>query len=41
MLIGGQTLSLKLGFNGAVMMWLPNTVILGMGILFMGRNFFK
>lgn len=41
MLIGGQTLSLKLGFNGAVMMWLPNTVILAMGVMFMGRNFFK
>jgi len=38
MLIGGQTLSLRLGFDGTVMMWLPNTVILVLGLLFMGRK---
>jgi len=28
LLIGGQTLGLRLGYNGAVMMWIPNLVIL-------------
>lgn len=41
MLIGGQTLSLRLGFNGMFMMWLPNTVILIFGVMFLGKKFFK
>jgi lipopolysaccharide export system permease protein len=38
LLIGGQTLSLRLGFDGAFMMWLPDLAILGFGLLFMGRR---
>lgn len=38
MLIGGQTLSLRLGLNGTLMMWLPNMVIFGFGVLLMGRK---
>jgi len=41
MLIGGQTLSIRLGFNGTVMMWLPNMVVLSMGVFFLGRKFFS
>lgn len=41
MLIGGQTLSIRLGFNGTIMMWLPNAVVLILGILFLGRKFLK
>ena len=38
MLIGGQTLSIRLGFNGTIMMWLPNMVVLLFGLIFMGRK---
>ncbi len=40
LLIGGQTLSVRLGFNGSIMMWLPNTVILILGLLCTGRKIF-
>ena len=40
MLIGGQTLSVRLGFDGAFMMWLPDLSILGFGLIFMGRRLF-
>lgn len=40
LLIGGQTLSVRLGFNGSIMMWLPNTVILILGLFFTGRKIF-
>jgi lipopolysaccharide export system permease protein len=38
MLIGGQTLSTRLGLDGTLMMWLPNAVILLCGLVFMGRR---
>ena len=41
MLIGGQTLSVRLGFDGAVMMWIPDLTILGFGLLFLGRKLFN
>lgn len=41
MLIGGQTLSLRLGLDGKLMMWLPNYVIGFLGIAFMGRKIFQ
>ncbi len=41
MLIGGQTMSLRLGFDGTLMMWLPNASILSLGLLFMGRKLFQ
>ena len=41
MLIGGQTMSMRLGFNGAIMMWLPNFVVLAFGLIFMGRKLFR
>ncbi len=41
MLIGGQTLSLRLNFNGILMVWIPNTVNCCLGLLFLGRSFFK
>jgi len=40
MLIGGQTLSVRLGVDGAFMMWLPDLAIFGFGLLFMGRRLF-
>ena len=33
LLVGGQTLSLRLSFNGMVTMWLPNAVVLVAGII--------
>jgi len=41
MLIGGQTMSLRLGLDGTLMMWLPNAVILVLGLLLSGRKLFK
>ncbi len=41
MLIGGQTLSMRLGFNGVLMMWLPNIIISFLGLIFMGRKLFQ
>lgn len=41
MLIGGQTLSLRIGMNGALMMWFPNIVVSVFGILFLGSKLFK
>jgi lipopolysaccharide export system permease protein len=41
MLIGGQTMSMRLGFNGTIMMWLPNAVIFAFGLAFMGGKLFK
>ncbi len=38
MLIGGQTLSTRVGFDGALMMWLPNAVILFFGVAILGRR---
>jgi Predicted permeases len=38
MLIGGQTLSIRLGMDGRLMMWLPNVLVLAVGILFMGKR---
>jgi len=40
-LIGGQTLCMRIGLNGALMMWLPNMLIFGAGIGFLGRDLFK
>jgi len=40
LLIGGQTLSVRLGFDGAFMMWIPDLAIFGFGLLFMGRRLF-
>jgi lipopolysaccharide export system permease protein len=40
-LIGGQTLSLRLGLNGTFMMWLPNILVLVFGFVFMGRKIFQ
>ncbi|WP_255947567.1 LptF/LptG family permease [Brucepastera parasyntrophica] len=41
MLIGGQTLSVRLDFNGTLAMWLPNLVVLLVGLIALGRRFFK
>lgn len=41
MLIGGQTLSSRLGFNGTLAMWLPDIVIFAIGLAFMGRKLFQ
>lgn len=41
MLIGGQTLSFRLGFNGAIMMWVPNLTVLLAGLFLMGRKLFQ
>ena len=41
MLYGGQILSVRLGLNGPVMMWLPNAVILFCGIVFLGKDIFR
>jgi lipopolysaccharide export system permease protein len=41
MLIGGQTLSLRLGMSGSLMMWLPNIVTLGFGLIFLGGKLFQ
>ncbi len=38
MLIGGQTLSMRVGFDGAFMMWLPNAIILAFALVFLGRR---
>lgn len=40
-LIGGQTLALRIGFNGALMMWLPNALVLGFGVLLVGKELFR
>jgi lipopolysaccharide export system permease protein len=39
-LFGGQTLSSRLGFNGALMMWIPDTVLFILGVSFLGRRLF-
>jgi lipopolysaccharide export system permease protein len=39
--IAGQTLSQRLGFNGALMMWIPNGVVFVTGLAFLGRKFFQ
>ncbi len=41
LLIGGQTLSVRLGFNGSIMMWIPNMVILLLALFFTGRKLFS
>lgn len=38
MLFGGQTLSSRLGLNGAVMMWIPDATLFVLGIVFLGRR---
>ena len=40
-LIGGQTLSMRIGLNGAIMMWLPNFLIFAFGITFLGKELLK
>jgi lipopolysaccharide export system permease protein len=40
-LIGGQTLSMKIGLNGAIMMWLPNAIVLGIGLILLGKELFR
>ncbi len=35
LLIGGQTLSMRLGLNGALMMWIPDVAICGFGAAFL------
>ena len=37
LLIGGQTLSVRLGFDGFVMMWLPNALVFATGAILGGR----
>lgn len=41
LLVGGQTLSAKIGLNSTVMMWLPNAVVLAAAAIFMGRELTK
>lgn len=41
LLIGGQTLSMRVGLDGALMMWLPNIIILGAGVFFLGRRLWQ
>ncbi len=41
MLIGGQTLGLRLGYNGPVMMWIPNVVILVIACFSLFRRLFR
>jgi lipopolysaccharide export system permease protein len=41
MLVGGQTLSLRLGLDGALMMWLPNAIVFAFGLIFLGRKLFQ
>lgn len=41
LLVGGQTLSAKIGLNSTVMMWLPNAVVLATAAIFMGRELTK
>lgn len=41
MLIGGQTLSSRVGLDGALMMWLPNIVIFVTGLFFLGRRLWQ
>jgi lipopolysaccharide export system permease protein len=38
LLIGGQTLSVRLGLDGALMMWIPDIAILVFGLVFLGRR---
>jgi len=38
LLIGGQTLSLRLGMNGTIMMWMPNILVFGIGIALSMRS---
>lgn len=38
MLIGGQTLSIRMGLDGALMMWLPNVIVLIAGGLLVARS---
>lgn len=38
MLFGGQTLSSRLGLNGALMMWIPDATLFTLGVLFLGRR---
>lgn len=41
MFIGGQTLSVRLGYNGVALMWLPNIVIGVLGLVLLGSKLFK
>ncbi len=41
LLIVGQTLSLRVGFNGIITMWLPNAVILIAGLIALSFRIFK
>lgn len=38
LLVGGQTLSVKLGFNGVLMMWVPNTAVSIAGLALSWRH---
>ncbi len=38
LLVGGQTLSVKLGFNGVLMMWIPNLSVLIAGLALVWRH---
>jgi len=38
LLIGGQTLSIRMGIDGALMMWLPNLIVLIAGGLLVARS---
>jgi lipopolysaccharide export system permease protein len=38
MLFGGQTLSMRLGVNGAIMMWIPDATLFVLGLVFLGRR---
>lgn len=38
LLVGGQTLSVKLGFNGVLMMWVPNAVVSVAGLALSWRH---
>ena len=41
LLIVGQTLSLRLGFDGVITMWLPNTVVFIAGLITLSFRIFK
>ena len=38
LLVGGQTLSVKLGFNGVLMMWIPNLAVSLAGLTLIWRH---
>jgi lipopolysaccharide export system permease protein len=41
LLIGGQTLSIRVGFNGALLMWIPNILVTIAGVILMIKRAFS